>query len=421
MRLREDFTGFLLDVQQPLQPLHQQRGDLLDLLVGETTFGARGFARMKGKLLGQTQQLEFGYLARGDLVTGLQQRIDNQTNQPYLTETNLASTLGDIGAYVAADLKPVSWISLRGGIRTEVFTYTVNNLCAVQDVAHPTVPTGGASCLTAADFGAHVEANQVSSTAAARFLPRAALIVGPFQALTISANYGQGAQSIDPIYITQDVATPFATVTAYDGGVSYARSFEHWALSARSIGFLTHLDKDLIFSEVQGAGTTRTGWIVALRATGDFFDESANATFVKSAYDDTHLLVPYVPDIVVRSDTSVFAKLPVRLGGHPFQGAVTAAISYIGPRALPFGERSDAIVTLDASATLRWRDYSLGLVLTNVLNSQYRLSEYNYASNFQPFLPQTQPSEPTLAPMRQFTAGAPRGIFGTLSITFGGV
>ena len=426
MRLREDFTGFLLDVQQPLQPLHQQRGDLLDLLVGETTYGARGFARLQGKLLGQGQQLEFGYYARGDQVSGLQQRIDNQTNKPYSTDAELDSSLGDLGVYVAADLKPVSWVAVRGGIRSEVFTYTVNNLCAVQDIAHPATPTGGASCLTQADFGAHVEPNQVSSTAAAALLPRATVILGPFGGFSLSANYGQGAQSIDPIYITQDVKTPFARVDAYDGGVSYARSFERFALSARSIGFVTHLDKDLIFNEVAGrnvlgAGTTRTGWIAAVRATGEFFDESANATFVKSTYDDTHLLVPYVPDIVVRSDTSVFATLPVRVAGHPFEGVATAGISYIGPRALPFGERSDSIFTLDASATITWRAYSLGLVVTNLLGSQYRLGEYNYASNFQPFLPQTRPSEPTLAPMRQFTAGAPRGIFGTFSITFGGV
>jgi TonB family protein len=426
MRLREDFTGFLLDVQEPLQPLHQQRGDLLDLLVGETTFGARGFARLQAKALGQSQQLEFGYFARGDKVSGLQQRIDNQTNQPYLTEADLDSSLGDIGVYAAADLRPVSWATVRGGVRSEVFTYTANNLCAVEDVAHPSTPTGGASCLTEADFGAHVEPNHVSSTAAATLLPRATLILGPFGGFSLSANYGQGAQSIDPIYITQDVKTPFATVTAYDGGVSYARSFEHFALSARSIGFITHLDKDLVFNEVAGrnilgAGTTRTGWIVAMRATGAFFDESVNATFVKSTYDDTHLLVPYVPDIVVRSDTSVFATLPLRIAGHPLEGVATAGISYIGPRALPYGERSDDIFTIDTSATVTWRSYSLGLVVTNLLNAQYRLGEYNYASNFQPFLPQTQPSEPTLAPMRQFTAGAPRGFFGTFSITFGGV
>jgi iron complex outermembrane recepter protein len=425
MRLRENFTGFLLDVQQPLQPLHEQRGDLLDLLVGETSYGARGFARLQGKALGQKQQLEFGYFARGDTVSGLQQRIDNQTNHPYLTVADLDSSLGDLGIYAAADLSPISWLSVRGGLRSEVFTYIVNNLCAVQDVAHPSTPTGGASCLTQADFGAHVEANQVSSTAAAALLPRASLILGPFRGLSLSASYGQGAQSIDPIYITQDVKTPFATVDAYDGGVSYARSFERFALSARSIGFVTHLDKDLVFNEVAGrnvlgAGTTRTGWIVAARTTSEFFDESVNATFVKSTYDDTHLLVPYVPDIVVRSDTSVFATLPLRVAGRPLEGVATAGVSYIGPRALPYGERSDDIFTIDASATITWTSYSLGLVVTNLLNSQYRLGEYNYASNFQPFLPQTQPSEPTLAPMRQFTAGPPRGIFGTFSITFGG-
>ena len=48
MRLLENFTGFLLDVQQPLQSLHDQRGDMLDLDVHEVTVGARGAARVHG-------------------------------------------------------------------------------------------------------------------------------------------------------------------------------------------------------------------------------------------------------------------------------------------------------------------------------------------------------------------------------------
>ena len=31
LRLRENFTGFLLDVQEPEQSTHPQRGDLIDL------------------------------------------------------------------------------------------------------------------------------------------------------------------------------------------------------------------------------------------------------------------------------------------------------------------------------------------------------------------------------------------------------
>src|SRR3569623_2973342 len=55
MRLLENFTGFLLDVQAPLQRPHGQRGDMLDLHVNELTIGARGAAHLAGDLLGQRQ------------------------------------------------------------------------------------------------------------------------------------------------------------------------------------------------------------------------------------------------------------------------------------------------------------------------------------------------------------------------------
>jgi TonB family protein len=420
MRLRENFTGLLLDVQEPLQTPHPQRGDLLDLLVGETTYGARGYARIRGMLLGQPQHLEFGYFARGDDVRGLQQRI-GQTNHPYKTEIDLASMLGDIGMYAAADVKLLSWVALRGGVRADVLTFQVSNLCAVQDVAHPARSTNDASCLTQQDFGAHVEPNQQSSTASTALMPRAAVILGPIHDFTFSASYGQGVRSIDPIYITQDVRTPFASITAYEGGVTYARAFRDFSVVARSIAFQTHVDKDLVFNEVAGrnilgVGTTRTGWVGAVRATGAWFDESANVTLVKSTFDDTHLLVPYVPDVVVRSDTALYADLPFRIARDPVRGALGAGVTYVGQRALPFSERSQDIFTVDGSATIAWSNYEIGLVVTNLFDRRYRLGEYNYASDFQ----QSQ-SEPTLVPMRHFTAGAPRGFFATFAATFGGV
>lgn len=420
MRLREDFTGFLLDVQDPLQTPHPQRGDLIDLLVGETTYGARGSARLRGHAFGETQQLEFGYFARGDDVTGLQQRIDGQTQHPYRTDTDLSSTLFDLGLYADADLEVLPWLSLRGGIRGDVLTYNVTNLCAVQDVAHPTMPTGNASCLSQQDFGAHVEPNLQSSTASTALMPRSTIVVGPVQSFSLSASYGQGVRSVDPIYITQDVKTPFASIAAYEGGVSFTRSIHGLSLVARSIGFQTHVDKSLVFSEVAGrnvlgVGSTRTGWVAAVRATGAWLDESANVTLVKSTFDDTHLLVPYVPDVVVRSDTAVYAQLPWTIAHLPLRGALGAGITYVGPRPLPYGQRGDDVFTVDASATIGWSSYEVGLIVTNLLDRRYRLGEYNYASNFQ------SQSEPTLVPMRHFEAGAPRGVFATLTATFGGV
>ncbi len=115
MRLLENFTGFLLDVQEPLQSLDDQRGDMLDLDVHELTIGARGSARLAGSFLGQRQELELGYFARGDDAAGKQERLEASTGVPYRTETDLDAQIGDIGLYGDANLHLRPWLSLRGG------------------------------------------------------------------------------------------------------------------------------------------------------------------------------------------------------------------------------------------------------------------------------------------------------------------
>src|SRR6185503_12777939 len=90
------------------------------------------------------------------------------------------------------------------------------------------------------------------------------------------------------------------------------------SLIAQSVLFQTHVEKDLIFSEtagrnILGGGSTRTGWAGAARLRGEHFDVSANVTLVKSILDDTGLLVPYVPDAVVRADGALFGALPWKI------------------------------------------------------------------------------------------------------------
>lgn len=421
MRLLENFTGFLLDVQTPLQSVHAQRGDMLDLNVDETMYGAKGSARWQATALGHKQELELGYFARGDSTKGVQQRLEASSGAPYATDTDLDSQLGDLGLYADANLRMLSWLNLRGGVRSDLFTFAVTDNCAVHDVSHPsqTNPQIDQSCLTQQDFGRHREADSRAGTSSVAVLPRGSVVLGPFQNFTFNVSYGQGVRSIDPNYITQDVKTPFASIKAYEGGVVYATDIKDVAVVARSIFFETDVDRDLIFNEsvgrnVLGNGTTRTGWVGALRLTGSFFDEAANMTFVRSSYDDTHLLVAYVPDVVFRSDTALFTLLPVKIGGEKIRGALGSGITYVGPRALPFGQRSQDIFTVDASATLSWTRYEVGILATNLLDNRYRLGEFNYASDFH------SQSQPTLVPERHFTAGAPRGIFATLAINFGG-
>jgi iron complex outermembrane receptor protein len=421
MRLLENFTGFLLDVQEPLQSIHAQRGDMIDLNVHELTIGARGAARLHGTAFGQPQELEFGYFFRGDDAAGTQQRLEAATGVPYKTDTDLDSQLGDIALYADANLHATPWINLRGGVRGDLLTYDVLNNCAAQTVAHPstTNPPIDQSCLTQQDMGRPREPNQQTSTSSAEFLPRGTLLLGPLRNFTLTGSYGHGIRSIDPSYITQDVKTPFASIVAYEGGIVYAAALHDASIVARSIFFETLVDKDLIFSEtagrnVLGVGTHRTGWVGAVRATNAWFDESANLTLVRATYDDTHLLVAYIPGIVLRSDTSFVHELPLHIAGRPVTGTLGVGITYVGPRPLPYGQDSQDIFTIDASATFAWWHYQVGIVSTNLLNAQYRLGEYNYASDFH-----SQP-QPTLVPERMFAAGAPRAIFGTFAINFGG-
>ena len=423
MRLRENFTGFLLDSQEAIQEPHLQRGDLIDMHVDESTFGGRGWARTQGKALGETQELELGYFARGDRVDATQQRIAAATNVPYHTDTALHSDLADVGLYGDVALRPLHWVTLRAGARVDLFSYDVLDACAVQDVSapDPSHPPGDTSCLDQQRGGAHREPNQRSSTASTKLIPRAALLFGPFSHFSFSLAWGQGVRSIDPSYITQDVKTPFASVASEEAGVLYARSFSDLAVVARSVFFRTHVDRDLVFSETEGrsvlgGGTTRTGWTGALRLTNALLDENANVTLVRSTYDDTHLLVPYVPDLVVRSDTALGADLPLTLLGRTPRGSLGLGMGYVGRRALPYGERSDTIFTLDGSAALRCGPFELELEVTNLLDTRYKLAEYDFASNF----PASPGAPPTLVPARSFAAGAPRMVFLTLGATIGG-
>ncbi len=421
MRLRENFTGFLLDVQHPQQNPHPQRGDLLDLHVDSATVGARGSARWRTKAFGETQELELGYFARADRTASTQHRIEAGTDVPYLTETDLDSRLGNVGMYGDAGIRPVRWLTVRGGVRGDLFTFDVLDRCAQKTARQPSPanPPGDQSCLSQQDFGRYREPIERRGTASIAVLPRASILFGPFTGFTASVSAGRGVRSIDPVYINQDLETPFASVEAGDLGVSYARGIGDTELMVRSVFFRTHVDRDLIFSETAGRatladGTTRTGWAFAVRATGPWFDQAANVTLVRSVFDDTHLLVPYVPDVVVRSDSAVHHELPWRPGGETLTGALAAGITYVGRRALPFGQRSDEIFTVDGSASVAWRNFEVALVATNLLDRRYRLSEFNFASDFR------AAGQPTLVPARHFTAGAPRGVFLTLTMTLGG-
>jgi iron complex outermembrane receptor protein len=396
-RIREDFTGYVTD-----SGAEDPRGTMLDLNVSEQSLGAKGSARTHFLALGQLQEVELGYFARGDTVDNVQRLVARATQSPYATDASLSGALGDLAFYADASLKPMSWLTVRGGLREDLFSYVVEDKCsAAPDCNENPAPAG----------------NPRTSLATSVLLPRVSLLLGSFQGFTFVGSYGQGVRSL-AIDEVASSATSLATISSYEGGVSYARSTPAGALSLSSVFYGTRIAQDEIFDPTVGrtvetGATTRTGWSGAARFNGHFLDASLNAGAVRGIVDATNEAVPYVPHVTARAEAALFGDLPFKIDDHPVRASLGPAFTYVGNRSLPYGQTSNPYWLVDGAVKLSWRALDLGFVATNLLDVKYRLSEFTFVSDFH-----TQPG-PQLTPARSFTAGAPRMLFVSLSANFG--
>ncbi len=419
MHITEDFTGFLLDDPQPGQSFHPQRGDAIEQDYTALTLGARGSYQLKGSLLGQDQTIELGYYGRFDHTLPEIQRLRFGSTIPYLIDSDLVTDVLNVAPYVDLDLKPFAWLSLRGGVRQEFFSYDVTNLCATDggyqrgqplDVLCPSYDTAGPRQNT----------SQISATGVISE-PKVSAVAKLPGGLSLSASYGVGAQSLDAAYLTNNQNAPFSTLHAAEGGAIYHLATDDLELTGRVVGYYTHVDSDLIFDPLLGrlassTGTTRRGAVIAAHLATPWLHELASATYAYATYDQDHTLVPYVPSLIARSDTSVVHAIPnVAIDDSPVIGSLGLGLNYVGTRALPLGQESQPTFTIDASAGARWRWLKLGVQIQNLLDRRYPLTEYFYASDFH-----QGPAYATLAPTLNYTVAPPFTVLFTLGLAFDG-
>jgi TonB family protein len=415
LRITENFTGFLLDTQEFGQSVHPQRGDAVEKDYSALTAGARGGYRVRFKLFDRDQAIEAGYFARYDHTRPQEQRLRSGTQIPYLVDQDFQTDIFNLAGYLDAELRPFSFLTLRGGVRQDYFGYNILDSCQTAGNYAPGQPLN-VNCPPYDRGGPRQPMRR--QTATGQFLaPKlTALLALPLD-LTLTASAGLGGESIDARYISQDQQSPIVKLRAGEAGLIYRRQLEEIALSARAVGYYTHVDQDFIFDPTLGRlsaspGTTRIGVVGALRATGRFFDEAASVTTVNPRFDDTHSLVPYTPLVIARSDTALFGPIPGNL--HLFEqrlfGEAGLAVSYLGKRSLPFSQFSDPTLQIDASLTLRAGPVKAGVVVTNLTNKQFPLSQFFYTSDFH------SRDYPTLAPAAHFTAAPPRIVLFTLEI-----
>jgi outer membrane receptor protein involved in Fe transport len=133
--------------------------------------------------------------------------------------------------YIKAELQPLPWMRLSGGLRTELFTFDVQNRC--QDCTeHP-----------------------AGRTTSGIVLPKANLILGPWLRTELFANYGEGYHSNDARSAVTPGSSPLARAKTYEVGM---RS-KPWGPDG--IEFITtlwaiNLKSELVF--VGDEGTTET-------------------------------------------------------------------------------------------------------------------------------------------------------------------
>ena len=224
-------------------------------------------------------------------------------------------------------------------------------------------------------------------------------------------------------YITQNITTQFASVKAYERSVSATRiasvTPRSWRVRSSSRPSSTRISfsiKPRGATSSASARRGRVGWAPPASA-GPFFDESANLTLVKATFNDDHAAVPYVPGTVFRSDTALFHALPRTLFGRPVKASLSGGVTYVGHGGPCLTARSArTILTIDASVVPGLgRTTSCAPRVDEPAQHAISTGEYNNASDF------NSQAQPTLVPERTFTAGAPRGVFATFGINFGGV
>jgi outer membrane receptor protein involved in Fe transport len=231
------------------------------------------------------------------------------------------------------------------------------------------------------------------------------------------ASAGQGFRSPQARSLGDGERTPFASVDSFEVGVRYRTG----VFDAYAAGFYTRLDRDLVFDHITGRNeavpaTQRAGFsadVVArpapyLLATTSVTFTHASFTAADARYDTGDLL-PYVPQLVARTELAVTPTLAV-LWRRPLTAHIGLGSTLLHERPLPYDEIGHDIFTLDARLSARLKEVEITADFTNLLDAKYYDGEFVYASRWDPG------AAASLVPIRHVTVGPPFGAFFSLAL-----
>lgn len=382
MRLRQNFTGFLLD---------HADGDSAQQLNDAVTVGATSKYHQPLELLSKRDSLELGFFARADWIRQSQLRLSSIDDSLLREEVDARVRAVDVGGYVEASLQPLKVLTLRGGLRLDGLSY------AAEEHA------GNAAGQARASQGQHLGAK---GTVEYRALPW----------LGLTASYGDGFRSPQARSLAEGEKTPFTSVHSYEAGV---RVRDSQNTSASLALFQTLTSEDAAFDPAttrleRVPGTRRTGLSAELTSLPtSWFTSSLSLTHTRAEFRESGQgyvagdLLPFVPSWVIRSDSAVTPELG-SVFGQTVTGRLGWGLTFLGHRPLPYGEVGHDVFLIDAVAGARVERFELSLELFNLLDAHWYDGELAYPSSF-------GGQGASLIPLRHVTVGAPRSILLSLA------
>lgn len=371
--LRSNFTGSLTSGE----------GDSIQQLNDATTLGMRGHYRRTLLLLSQHDALEAGVSLRTDAIHQTQHRLsslnDRVTDDIASPGVDADVRATNAAGYVDAELHPIRRVTLRGGLRMDGLSYLTEE-----------------------------KSGQTRSAAGAQLSKRGTLDVNVLRGLNALVSYGEGFRSPQARSLGQGETTPFTRVTSYEAGLRFHDAARFQASIA---GYRTSLSDDLVFDPATARnelvpGTVRQGVALNLAARPkDWFLSNTSFTYARASFDASGggyvkgALLPFVPQIVVRSDMA----LTPRLGGvfgRELRSHFGAGTTYLGRRPLPYSEFGHDVFLIDARAEFRVGPVATGLEVFNLLDADWYDGQFVYASDFG--------GGGSRLPVRHVTVGPPR-------------
>jgi len=395
LQLRQNFTGYFLDTQRGGRD--RLESDNTQQLNESITVGVTGSYKKSVRIFTASDTVEIGVYGRHDIIEQSQRRLSDVNDAPTSTLVDAAVRGTNVAGYVDAAVHPHERLAIRGGFRTDVLAYTAQD----RVLADGTAAAGQGRAAQGAHFG-----------------PKATVDYAVARRVHALLSYGEGFRSPQARSLSEGERTFFTEVRSVEAGVRYS---DGRALSGSLAGFYTTLTQDLAFDPATARNervppTERTGIAAELSArAGELLLLSSSATYTRATFTEGNALygkgdlLPYVPQLVLRSDAALRGTV-AKVLGTPLVARIGGGVEGLVGRPLPYKETGRNVFLLDMSAGLRFDRVELGVDVFNLLDVDWYDGQFTYASNF------ARAPNPPLVPARHVTIGPPRTVFASFTL-----